>query len=174
MYINKRDQTLYLPVSLCNVASLPKDFTKDARKMRDLHTYKISGPNERFERIQKLLGKLGDSDVFDEWSLKVNQNMTQVNAKKLYPAKVLDEKNNSVPFEAYSGGQIKHTQPLQMRKDRWAMIYSPYDFEITTNCYEMLQKAQGRFGIRVEEPQWVELKSGDDRLPKGEGYIKAI
>ena len=61
-----------------------------------------------------------------------------------------------------------------MKRDRWAMIYSPFDFDLTTNCYQMLQKAQGRFGIQVDEPQWIELQKGMDREPHGKGYIDAI
>ena len=44
LYVNKKDQTLYFPVELCNIATLPADFTRDARKMRDLQNYKISNP----------------------------------------------------------------------------------------------------------------------------------
>lgn len=76
LYVNKNDQTLYFPVSLCNVASLPQDFTKDARKMRDLQKYKISNPNDRFDRISKLLSRLVMNEVFEEWGLRVQQNMT--------------------------------------------------------------------------------------------------
>jgi hypothetical protein len=36
LFVNKRDGLLYLPTSLCHEASLPKDFTKDARAMKDL------------------------------------------------------------------------------------------------------------------------------------------
>ena len=37
LFVNKRDgEITYLPTSLCHEASLPKNFTKDARKMKDL------------------------------------------------------------------------------------------------------------------------------------------
>jgi hypothetical protein len=43
------------------------------------------------------------------------------------PAKLMDG-NNTVPWEDYERGNIKHTQPIQMKKDKWAMVYSDYDF----------------------------------------------
>lgn len=39
-----------------------------------------------------------------------------------------------------------------MRANRWAMVYSNFDFDITNQLYDMMSKAQGRFGIKVEEP----------------------
>jgi hypothetical protein len=39
---------------LCYEAALPDDFTKDARKMRDLDEFKVKDPTDRFDRIEKL------------------------------------------------------------------------------------------------------------------------
>jgi hypothetical protein len=36
LIVTVRDQVNYLPTSICKVASLPKNFTKDTRKMKDL------------------------------------------------------------------------------------------------------------------------------------------
>lgn len=58
LFVNKGEEVLYLPTSLCNEASLPKDFTKDARKMRELQDFKIQHPEDRFERISQFLNKL--------------------------------------------------------------------------------------------------------------------
>ena len=35
-----------------------------------------------------------------------------------------------------------------------------------------MQKAQGRFGIKVEEPSWIEVPKGQDR--DAMGYVKCI
>jgi hypothetical protein len=86
----------------------------------------------------KLLEQIYSNDVFDEWGLKITQNMAQVKAKKLFPAKVLDDRGNAVDFKEYSDGRVRHTQPIQMGRERWAMIYSPFDFDLTTNCFQML------------------------------------
>lgn len=71
-------------------------------KMRSLGNYKVSNPNDRYDRISKLLSKISNNAVFDQWGLKVSQNMTQVKGKKLYPAEVLDNRNNPVSFDTYN------------------------------------------------------------------------
>lgn len=77
--------------------------------MRNLQKYKISNPNDRFDRISKLLNNIGSNEIFDEWGLKVAPNMTQIKGKKLHPAEVLDSKNNALGFDAYTQGKIPHT-----------------------------------------------------------------
>jgi len=38
----------------------------------------------------------------------------------------------------------------------------------------MLRKAQGRFGIKVDDPQWIEIPKNLSNDPKGRGYIDGI
>jgi len=51
LIVTVRDQVNYLPTSLCRIASLPKNFTKDTRKMKDLQGYKLNNPDQRYKRI---------------------------------------------------------------------------------------------------------------------------
>jgi len=51
LFVNIKEDRIYLPASLCHEASLPADFTRDTRKMRDIDKYKIKDPTERFDRI---------------------------------------------------------------------------------------------------------------------------
>jgi hypothetical protein len=64
LYINFRDTRIYLPTELCRDASLPKDFTSDSRKMKDLQEYKISHPEERMKRIIDVINKLSNTPEF--------------------------------------------------------------------------------------------------------------
>jgi hypothetical protein len=59
--VHKRDQKIYLPTQYCYEARLPEDFTKDGFLMRTLRDYKISNPNDRYERILKLMNKMGST-----------------------------------------------------------------------------------------------------------------
>lgn len=61
---NKKEEDIYLPVSLCYEASLPKDFTKDAFKMREISNYRISHPAHRHERISKFISLMTKNQVF--------------------------------------------------------------------------------------------------------------
>lgn len=57
LQVNYHDETIYLPTELCHEASLPKDFTKDVNKMRDIQQYKITSAEERKQKILKLVAK---------------------------------------------------------------------------------------------------------------------
>jgi hypothetical protein len=40
-------------------------------KMRSLGNYKISNPDDRYDRISKLLNKISNNEVLEQWGLKV-------------------------------------------------------------------------------------------------------
>lgn len=54
LFKNFRNIREYYPAEICQEASLPADFTTDAKKMRGLQGYKISTPNDRFARIKEV------------------------------------------------------------------------------------------------------------------------
>lgn len=83
LYVNQRDQKIFLPAELCHEASLPENFTKDTFKMRELQGYKITSAEERKKKILKLIQKFMQDDVFDQWGVKVGQGMTELKGKKL-------------------------------------------------------------------------------------------
>ena len=58
--------------------------------MKELHEYKISNPDKRFERIYKLILTFQKTKILDTWGMALAPNMTNVKAKQLYHPKVLD------------------------------------------------------------------------------------
>jgi hypothetical protein len=90
LVINQLKGNLYLPTCLCHVASLPKDFTRDTRAMRDIQAYKISAPDDRYKRISKLMLKLKENDEFKRWQISVPDTFTGIKGNILAPPKVLD------------------------------------------------------------------------------------
>jgi hypothetical protein len=117
--VHKRDQIILLPPSLCHEAALPKDFTKDAFKMRELHNFKISNPDERAQRIGNLMDVLGKNEVYSNWNIKAAPNMAQVRGKKLYPAKLKNDRN----FDDYVRGKVKLEDPIELKYNTWALLY---------------------------------------------------
>jgi hypothetical protein len=67
LVVNFRDFPVYLLPEFCHEASLPEDFTKDARKMRDIDGYKIKNPQDRYNRIATLINKLFNHPEFTAW-----------------------------------------------------------------------------------------------------------
>jgi hypothetical protein len=60
---------------------LPVGFTKDVNKMRDLRTYMITEPKDRYSRINYLIESFANAGFLNEWQLKVHENFAAVNAK---------------------------------------------------------------------------------------------
>lgn len=125
----KRDNKAFLPASICYEASLPKNFTKDSRAMKDLQGYKMTDPEDRYSRIARLIPKFEKSHIFDEWGIKINQNFAQVKVKQLYHPMVLDNKNQQRNWEDYGNRKIPHSQPLNLDTERWALVYGKRDFD---------------------------------------------
>jgi hypothetical protein len=95
--------------SRCHEASLPKDFTKDGNKMRDLRTHMITDPIDRYYRINNLIEHFAKANVLSDWQIKVNENFAQIKAKQLYHCKVLDPNNNLRDWQEYEGKRFQHT-----------------------------------------------------------------
>jgi hypothetical protein len=60
---------IYLPSEVCSHASLPKDFTKDAKRMKALQNYKLNNPGQRYERIIKLMHELTSHAEIEKWGI---------------------------------------------------------------------------------------------------------
>ena len=161
LIVHERDQVIYLIPSLCNQASLPKNFTSDSRKMKDLQDYKLSNPNQRYDRINTLIERIQQTDVLDQWGLKINPRFANIRAKQLPNAKI-QYNNKQYDWEAYEKKTVKHAQPIELKREAWALVYGQRDFDSANILVEMMQKASGAFGIRVEDPQWVEIPRNDN------------
>jgi hypothetical protein len=46
---------------------------------------------------------------------------------------------------------------MQLLKGQWAIVYGTKEYDQANALLENLTKAAGGFGIKVEEPQWVEV-----------------
>ena len=67
LYLTQRGEDVYLVPSRCHEASLPKGFTKDANKMRDLRSEMITEPRDRYDRINNLIESFAKANVLSKW-----------------------------------------------------------------------------------------------------------
>ena len=65
---------------------------------------------------------------------------------------------------------MKHSQPLNLQSNAWAIVYSKKSFNDANTLLDMLYKASGAFGVQIGDPQWVECPDGD----KEQDFIKPI
>lgn len=102
--------------------------------------------------------------------MKVNENFSNIRAKQLFHPGILDPQNNVRSWNDYEQRRFKHTEPAQLLKGKWTIVYGKREYEQANALFENLQKAAGAYGVKVEEPQWVEVP--DSR--SAEGYNAAI
>ena len=65
---------MFFPPSLCYEANLPKNFTKDSRRMRNIDGFKIKDPLERYERIGRIVEQIESQTILQQWNLKFHPN----------------------------------------------------------------------------------------------------
>jgi hypothetical protein len=53
LVVKKNDTDLFLPSSLCQIASLDQEFVDDKKRMEKLTPFKLRDPFERYKRIEK-------------------------------------------------------------------------------------------------------------------------
>lgn len=158
--LSNRGQHVYILPSRCHEASLPANFTQDGNKMRQIREEMITDPTIRYRRIGELIEGFSKAQFLDEWQLKVQNGFAQVRAKQLFHAKVLDPRGSQRSWEEYEGKKFFHTQPLDLANNTWAVVYSQRDFDYANALVDGMRKACGIFGVKVGEPQWIEVPSG--------------
>ena len=130
----------------------------------------ITEPKDRYDRINQLIENFAKAGLLNDWQLAVNPNFANIVAKQLFHPGILDPRGDVRSWGDYEGRKFKHIEPAQLLKGKWAIVYGTREYDQANALFENLQKASGAYGVRVEEPQWVEVK--DSR--NAEGYNTAI
>jgi len=55
-------------------------------------------------------------------------------------------------------------------ENKWAIVYGVREYDQANALFDNLQRAAGAYGVRIEQPQWVEVP--DSRY--AQGYNEAI
>jgi len=79
--------------------------------------------------------------------------------------------NGNASWDDYTNRKIKHAEPTHLSKETWCLLYSEYDFDRANKCTEMMGQACGGFGIKVEDPEYIEVAGNDSKRPLGAGYV---
>nr|AEX87963.1 Otiwi13 [Sterkiella histriomuscorum] len=170
LVVHENDQKVYLCPSLCKKVSLQKSFTSNSRKMKCLEDYKLSYPEQRYNRINTLIQRFQLSDVLSGWGLKIDPNFAQVRAKQLPGPQIYNEPQEILEWSSYKNRETILSMPIYLKKETWALLYSSKDYDNANYLVEMLTKASKGLGIKIEEPQYIEIERND----KQKMYIKAM
>ena len=174
--------SLYFVPELCFLAGLDDEAVKDGKFMRELAKYTKFEPNDRVSKTNEFIKLLVDPT-------KDKKNPKKLSAKEkseLYGIEVKPVKNL---FTAYymkdtklKGGNNKdvhsndRTFPVLQKSDftNWLCFYEKSNYDQAGLLYDTLSKASKAFGLKVAEPEWIEMpnkSTAKDWMDTAEDYF---
>ncbi len=168
LIVNRREDYCYLPVSCCHFASLSEKIIQDRNAMTTIGDYKVCNPGDRVNEIAKFIKKISAIEEFKKNGIQVGQEFAKFKGKTLYPPKLIAAKGEAT-FEDYQRGRLPVSQPVQFKKETWAIVYSEKEYNNANTVSQMLEEAKQGYGIEVETPQWVEVSN-----PTMAAFVSAV
>ena len=174
--------SLYFVPELCFLAGLDDEAVKDGKFMRELAKFTKFEPNDRVSKTNEFIKLLVDPT-------KDKKNPKKLSAKEkseLYGIEVKPVKNL---FTAYymkdtklKGGNNKEvhsndrTFPVLEKSDftNWLCFYEKSNYDQAGLLYDTLSKASKAFGLKVAEPEWIEMQNkstAKDWMDTAEDYF---
>ena len=157
--------SLYFVPELCSLAGLDDEAVKDGKFMRELAKFTKFEPNDRVSKTNEFIKLLVDPTKDKEHPEKLSAK----EKSELYGIEVKPVKNL---FTAYYmkdtkliGGNNKEvhsndrTFPVLKKSDltNWLCFYEKSNYNDAENLYNTLSKASKAFGLKIAEPEWIEM-----------------
>ena len=173
---------LYFVPELCFLAGLDDEAVKDGKFMRELANYTKFEPNDRVNKTNEFIKLLVDNTK----DKKHPEKLTAKEKSDLYGIEVKPVKNL---FNAYYmkdtklvGGNNKEvrsndrTFPVSLKKNmtNWLCFYEKNNYDDAENLYNTLSKASKAFGLKIAEPEWIEMppkSNANDWIDTAEDYF---
>ena len=152
----------YIP-EFCRLSGLDDDATKDGFFMKELAKYTKLEPNERVQATNDFLKLLQDNEKGNPESMSAKEKMEYYGIRispvnELFDAYYMDETSTI----GGNGKFVKPTDrkfPVLTKKNllNWLCFYEKSNFNDAENLFNTLDKASKAYGIKVEEPEWIEM-----------------
>ena len=158
--------SLYFIPEFCTLSGIEDDKAKNGPFMKKLSKYTKLEPIDRVNKTNEFLNLLSDK----ERDPKHPDRLSSKEKCDLYGIEVQPVKNL---FDAYYMketnlicGKDKELQPNERtfpvleRKDmtNWVCFYERNNYYDAENLYNNLNKASKTFGIKITEPEWIEMR----------------
>jgi len=158
--------SLYFIPEFCTLSGLEDDKTKDWPFMKKLAKYTKLEPIDRVNKTNEFLKLLSDN----ERDTKLPDRLSSKEKCDLYGIEVHPVKNL---FDAYYMTETKlicgrekeiqpneKTFPVLERKymTNWVCFYESKNYYNAENLYNNLNKASKAFGLKITEPEWIEMR----------------
>ena len=159
--------SLHFVPEFCSLSGLEDDATKDGFFMKELAKYTKLDPIDRVKKTNEFINLLSDN----ERDPKFPDRLSSKEKCDLYGIEVKPVNNL---FNAYymeetklSGGNNKavHSNDrtfLVLKKKEmtnWICFYEQNNYDDAESLYNNLNKASKAFGLKIAEPEWIEMKN---------------
>ena len=156
---------LYFVPEFCRLSGLEDDATKDGYFMRELAKYTKLEPKVRVQETNEFIKLLQDDEKANEESLS-SKEKSEYYGIQISPLNEL--------FDAYYmnetklvGGNNRSIQPtdkkfpILKKKDmvNWLCFYEKSNYDDAESLYKNLDKASKAYGLKIGEPEWVEMQN---------------
>ena len=178
--VNEKKCLYFIP-ELCYLSELSKEFFQDRNFMKKLADYTKLNVNDRIKKTNDFLKLLIDPNKID------NKKLSALEKSKLYGIEVkpIDTLTKSYYMEKTTILDNKK-KPINLKdkvfdvvskKDmtNWLCLYNKSNYNDAEYFYESLLKASKGFGLKISEPEWVEMSNKDkskDWIDTVEDYLK--
>ena len=175
------ETTLYFVPELCHLGGLDDTAIKNGKFMKELAMYTKLIPAERVKKTNQFLNLLESTEKkkgkdgkslpsakekteyygFDIEPVKENFNACYMTQPMLIAGKNKPIKMNDKVFQIL--------KPIAM--EDWLFLYEKHNYNDADNFWNNLQKASKGYGIKISEPEWVEM---NDRSNNAEDWTETV
>ena len=154
---------LYFVPEFCSLAGLEDDATKDGFFMKELAKYTKLEPKDRVNKTNEFIKLLVDpaKENSDQLSAKEKSDLYGI---EVFPCKELFKAYYMKETKLIGGGKKEvhssdRTFNVLEKTDmtNWLCFYEKNNYDDAENLYNTLSKASKAYGLKIAEPEWIEM-----------------
>ena len=157
----------YFVPELCYLSGLEDEETKNGLFMKELATLTKLEPNERIKKTNEFIKlledpskdsnhpeKLSAKEKSDLYGIKVEPLNELFTAYYMKDTKLVGGSNTQVSSRDKTFKVLKKSDLTN-----WLCFYEENNYNDAENLYNTLSKASKAYGLKIPEPEWVEMKN---------------
>ena len=175
------ETTLYFVPELCHLGGLDDTAIKNGKFMKELAMYTKLIPAERVKKTNQFLNLLESTEKKkgkDGKSLPSAKEKTEYYGFDIEPVKenftacymtqpmLIAGKNKPIKM---NDKVFQILKPIAM--EDWLFLYEKHNYNDADNFWNNLQKASKGYGIKISEPEWVEM---NDKSNNAEDWTETV
>ena len=158
---------LYFIPELCHLVGIDDEDVMNTDFMKKVSEFTKLEPTDKVIETNKFIELFQDTneDRDTHWSSKkkaehygiqINPLKELFSAYYMTPAQLKDGKNKKVTKD--NKADVNLVKSIPIPKKKWLFIYEKQNYDDVDFLNKSLQKAAGKYHIKIEEPEWIEQK----------------